>query len=135
MSNAEEALFNLKKLRHVMPKYQYNELTVLLSELDGSGLFYNTAKHFDNLLRNATLSISKIPSLYGNKREVVYLHYKRGADSVDIYELGKGPFGYMGVGRDSTDTSTLRYYFMPEFLESGAELELDLYWYPSKVQT
>jgi len=91
MSNAEEALFNLKKLRHVMPKYQYNELTVLLSELDGSGLFYNTAKHFDNLLRNATLSISKIPSLYGNKREVVYLHYKRGADSVDIYELGKGP--------------------------------------------
>ena len=41
----------------------------------------------------------------------------------------------MGVGRDSTDTSTLMYYFMPEFLESGAELELDLYWYPSKVQT
>lgn len=82
-----------------------------------------------------SLSISKIPSLYGNKREVVYLRYKRGADSVDTYELGKGPFGYMGVGRDSADTSTLRYYFMPEFLESGVELDLDLYWYPSKVQT
>lgn len=135
MSNTEEATLNLKNLKHVMPKHQYNQLTVLLSELDGSGLFYNTAKHFDDLLHNATLSISEIPHLYGNKGEVVYLHYKRGADSVDIYELGKGPFGYMGVGRNSADTSTLRYYFMPEFLESGAELELDLYWYPSKVQT
>ena len=135
MSNAEEALFNLKKLRHVMPKYQYNELTVLLSELDYNGLLYTTAKYFDDILHNATLSIGKIPSLHGNKGEVVYMHYKRGSDSIYIHELGKGSLGYMGVGRDSADTSTLRYYFMPEFLESGAELELDLYWYPSKVQT
>ncbi len=125
----------LKNLRHVMPKHQYNELTVLLRELEGNGLFYNTARYVEDTLHNASISISNTPPLYGNREEVPYLHYKRGSDSIYIYELGKGPLGYVGVGRDSTDPSTLRYYFMPEFLESGVEMELDLYWCPNKVQT